>query len=79
MAARAERDRVRRENEARPDTHDYSEAQTRDLYIDLLLKEAGWPLNEARDREYPVEGMPNTEGRASSIMCCGATTVCPWR
>ena len=63
IAARAERDRIRRENEARPDTHDYAEAETRDLYIDLLLKEAGWPLNEARDREYPVEGMPNTEGK----------------
>lgn len=63
IAARAERDRIRRENEARLDTHDYSEAQTRDLYIDLLLKEAGWPLNQARDREYQVEGMPNNEGR----------------
>lgn len=62
QAARAERDRIRRENEARPDTHDYSEAETRDLYIDLLLKEAGWPLDQARDREYPVEGMPNNEG-----------------
>lgn len=62
-AARAERDRIRRDNEARPDTHDYSEAETRDLYIDLLLKEAGWPLSEARDREYPVEGMPNNEGK----------------
>ncbi|MEP9399773.1 DEAD/DEAH box helicase family protein [Mesorhizobium sp. KR2-14] len=61
-AARAERDRIRRENAARPDTHDYSEAETRDLYIDLLLKEAGWPLDHARDREYPVEGMPNNEG-----------------
>lgn len=62
-AARTERDRIRRENEARPDTHDYSEAQTRDLYIDLLLKEAGWPLDQARDREYPVTGMPNGEGK----------------
>jgi type I restriction enzyme R subunit len=25
-----------------PDTHDYTEAQTRDYFIDLLLKEAGW-------------------------------------
>jgi len=63
IAARAERDRIRRDNEARPDTHDYSEAQTRDLYIDLLLKEAGWPLDQARDREFPVEGMPNNEGK----------------
>lgn len=61
-AARSERDKIRRENEARPDTHDYSEAETRDLYIDLLLKEAGWPLDQAQDREYPVTGMPNGEG-----------------
>lgn len=60
-AARTERDKIRRDNEARPDTHDYSEAQTRDLYIDLLLKEVGWPLDQARDREYPVTGMPNGE------------------
>ena len=62
-AARAERDRIRRENEERPDTHDYSEAETRDTYIDLLLKEAGWALNAARDREFPVTGMPNNEGK----------------
>ncbi|GLK84460.1 DEAD/DEAH box helicase family protein [Ancylobacter defluvii] len=54
---------ARRANEARPDRHDYSEAETRDLYIDLLLKEAGWTLDSPRDREFPVEGMPNTEGR----------------
>lgn len=61
-AARAERDKIRRENEQRPDNHDYSEAETRDRFIDLLLREAGWPLNEPRDREFPVEGMPNTQG-----------------
>jgi type I restriction enzyme R subunit len=44
-----------------PDTHDYSEAQTRDYFIDLLLKEAGWPLNQARDREFEVTGMPNAK------------------
>jgi len=26
--------------------HDYSEAETRDYFIDLLLKEAGWELTE---------------------------------
>ena len=29
------------------------------LFIDLLLKEAGWPLDQKRDREFPVSGMPN--------------------
>ncbi len=48
---------------AQPDTHDYSEAETRDYFIDLLLKEAGWALDQERDREYEVSGMPNREGK----------------
>jgi type I restriction enzyme R subunit len=48
---------------SQPDTHDYSEAQTRDYFIDLLLKEAGWPLDQPRDREFEVDGMPNNEGK----------------
>ena len=44
------------------DDHDYSEAETRDLFIDLLLAEAGWPLADARDREFEVAGMPNGPG-----------------
>ena len=48
---------------AHPDTHDYSEAETRDYFIDLLLKEAGWPLDQQRDREFEVTGMPNKEGK----------------
>jgi len=47
---------------AQPDTHDYSEAETRDYFIDLLLKEAGWPLDQPRDREFEVSGMPNEKG-----------------
>ena len=47
---------------AHPDTHDYSEAETRDYFIDLLLKEAGWPLDQDRDREFGVTGMPNAKG-----------------
>ncbi|GGM61819.1 restriction endonuclease subunit R [Micromonospora sonchi] len=49
-------------NESRPDDHDYDEAQTRDLFIDVLLKEAGWPLDQRRDREFPVTGMPGGSG-----------------
>ena len=45
-----------------PDDHNYSEAETRDYFIDLLLKEAGWPLDQKRDREFPVTGMPNSNG-----------------
>ena len=44
------------------DTHDYSEARTRELLIDELLGEAGWDLDEPRDREYEVAGMPNQDG-----------------
>ncbi|WIE65584.1 DEAD/DEAH box helicase family protein [Curtobacterium sp. MCLR17_036] len=44
------------------DDHDYSEADTRDLFIDVLLAEAGWPLADARDREFEVTGMPNAPG-----------------
>ena len=45
-----------------PDNHNYNEAETRDYFIDLLLKEAGWPLDQNRDREFPVTGMPNNKG-----------------
>lgn len=47
----------------KPDDHDYSEAETRRLFIDVLLAEAGWPLDQERDREYPVTGMPNNDGK----------------
>ena len=53
---------VRKANEAAPDTHDYDEAQTRDAFIDLLLHEAGWPLDQPRDREYPVTGHAEQAG-----------------
>jgi type I restriction enzyme R subunit len=49
-------------NTARPDEHNYSEAETRDYFIDLLLKEAGWALDQEKDREFPVKGMPNEAG-----------------
>src|ERR1017187_6265571 len=53
---------AKKANTAQADTHDYSEAETRDYFIDLLLQEAGWPLDQERDREFPVHGMPNTTG-----------------
>jgi type I restriction enzyme R subunit len=56
---RAEVADAKRASTAHPDTHDYSEAETRDFFIDLLLKEAGWPLDYPRDRELEVSGMPN--------------------
>lgn len=44
------------------DDHDYTEAETRDAFIDQLLKEAGWLLTDPRDREYKVTGMPSATG-----------------
>jgi type I restriction enzyme, R subunit len=59
---RAEVAAARRANEARPDRHNYNEAETRDRFIDLLLREAGWALDRPEDIEFRVEGMPNDEG-----------------
>ena len=59
---RAEIAAIKQANQAAPDAHDYNEDQTRDAFIDLLLAEVGWPLNQERDREYPVKGMPSTSG-----------------
>ena len=60
---RAEVAAARASAAAQPDAHDYSEAETRDYFIDLLLKEAGWPLDQTRDREFEVAGMPNNQGK----------------
>jgi type I restriction enzyme R subunit len=60
--ARAEVAAAKQAAAAQADTHDYSEAETRDYFIDLLLKEAGWPLDQPRDRELEVAGMPNSQG-----------------
>lgn len=60
---RAEIAAAKAANAAQPaQAHDYDEAATRDLFIDLLLKEAGWALSEPRDREFEVQGMPTSAG-----------------
>ena len=48
-----------------PDTHDYSESDTREFLIDLQLREAGWPLKDERDREFEVTEMPTGPGNQS--------------
>ena len=53
---------AKKANLAIKDAHDYSEAITRERFIDLLLKEAGWALDRNEDREYPVTGMPEGSG-----------------
>ncbi len=58
------RERIRAAQAAKStaDLRDYDESTTRDLLIDVLLGEAGWPLADERDREYPVTGMPPDGG-----------------
>ena len=56
---KAEMTALRRENEGADARHDYDEATTRDEFIDVMLREAGWPLADKRDIEFPVHGMPN--------------------
>lgn len=56
--------------EAQPVVNDLSEAETRKLYIDLLLHEAGWKVSEHKGEIIPrqagieieVQGMPNESG-----------------
>ncbi|KHK57288.1 restriction endonuclease subunit R [Ralstonia sp. A12] len=60
---RAEVAAAKKANALEPDTHDYSEAETRKTYIDLLLREAGWTLDPAKNFEIEVTGMPNNEGK----------------
>ncbi len=45
------------------DSHDYNEAQTRELLIDVLLRESGWDPADKNVREYEVNGMPNPSGK----------------
>ena len=61
--SRAEVAEARRAATAQPDSHDYSEAEPRDYFIDLLLKEVGWPLDQTADREFEVSGMPNDQNK----------------
>lgn len=61
---KAEIQRIRAANEATlgPITFEESEAETRDLFIDVLLREAGWDPDAPQGREYAVQGMPNAQG-----------------
>jgi len=73
-----------------PDTHDYDEAQTRRDLVDLMLHESGWLLDQPRDREYPVTGMPDgkngfadyvlwsADGRPLAVVEAKRTSVDPF-
>lgn len=60
---RAEVAAAKHANAVEPDTHDYSEDETRKAYIDLLLREAGWSLDPAKNFEVEVTGMSNGENK----------------
>ena len=69
QGTRDEIDRLRREiaelraaNERTLPQADYAEAATRNLFIDVMLREAGWDPDGANVREYRVVGMPNETG-----------------
>ncbi len=49
-------------NQAVADTHDYREAETRDLFIDMLVREAGFDPKAPDTIEVEVRGMPNAPG-----------------
>ncbi len=42
--------------------HDYTEAETRELLTDMLLRESGWDPKGENVEEYEVVGMPNNKG-----------------
>jgi type I restriction enzyme R subunit len=60
---RDEVSKAKKANAAQPDTHDYSEAETRKAFIDVLLNEAGWNLDPTINFEVEVTGMPNAESK----------------
>jgi type I restriction enzyme R subunit len=62
QALREQLAEIRAASQQQPDPHDYSEAETRRYLIDVELRRANWPLDQARDREYKVTGMPNAQG-----------------
>ncbi len=61
-ATRAELATAKSANLKVDDTHDYHEADTRRLFIDVLLREAGWEVGKTMAVEVPVVGMPNEKG-----------------
>ncbi len=44
------------------DNHNYNEAGTRELLIDVMLRESGWNPADPNVREFEVQGMPNKTG-----------------
>ena len=66
---------IRAAADRQPDTHDYSEAETRRYLIDVELRRAGWALEPSPGQppvqEYEVTGMPNALG----LICFDLSTI----
>lgn len=60
---RTEISRIKAENQAKPvevfALNPATEAETRRALIDVMLREAGWQLNNLEDTEFEVSGMPS--------------------
>ncbi len=54
---------IKAENDAVPETRDWNEGETRQRLIDFALRRAGWTLDQKRDREFLVTGLPTPSGR----------------
>jgi len=59
---KAEIQKIKAENKKSIADEDYTEEATRDLFIDLMLREAGWDLGAENVIEFEVSGMPNKKG-----------------
>ena len=53
---------IKAENEQHIPAGEYTEAQTRDAFIDIMLREAGWNPKGENVEEYEVQGMPSDSG-----------------
>jgi type I restriction enzyme, R subunit len=61
VATKVEKLTVQKQKRQKEIPAEFTEAETRKHLIDVDLKEAGWlKLNEGRELEYPVHGMPIT-------------------
>ena len=54
--------KVKEENKKTITSEEYTEAQTRELMIDVMLREAGWDPKGKNVEEYEVTGMPTEKG-----------------
>jgi len=61
-ALRAKVTETKEKNIADQPKRDYTEAETRKIYIDMMLEEAGWDLEPSNVKEFPVVGMPSDSG-----------------